>query len=129
MATLSAAEAWPRDRPALFGRLRARCTCRVGVLVATIRVRRGTDSAGLFRRMVIEVDGAVVARLRPKGEEIIELAAGRHVVRARMDWTSSAPVEVQLEEGDQVELLTSLPWTALSDMILSPNSALILRRD
>jgi hypothetical protein len=61
----------------------------MGVLVATIRVRRDADSAGYFRRMVIEVDGTVVACLRPDHEETVSLSAGRHVVRARMDWTFS----------------------------------------
>ena len=96
--------------------------------MATVRVRRDADSAGYFRRIVIEVDGAVVARLRPGHEETVRVAAGRHVVRARMDWTSSAPVEVQVEEHDEIGLTTSFPWTALVDMVGRPRSALVLRR-
>jgi hypothetical protein len=100
----------------------------MGVLVATIRVRRDADSAGYFRRMAIEVDGTVVACLRPDHEETVSLSAGRHVVRARMDWTFSPPVEVQLAESDEVELVTSFPWSALVSMIIRPRSALVLRR-
>lgn len=96
--------------------------------MATLRVRRKADSAGVFRRMLIEVDGEVVARLLPNEQQAIQVGPGRHVVRARMDWTASPPVEVHVDGHDTVHLETSLPWTALFAMVTRPRSALLLHR-
>lgn len=96
--------------------------------MAGVRVRRRADSFGLLRRMVIEVDGTVAARLRPGQEETVAVGAGRHEVRARMDWTSSATVEVHVGDGDEVLLETSLPARAMIDMVVRPRSAIVLGR-
>lgn len=80
--------------------------------MADLRVRRGADSFGVLRRMLIEVDGTVVARLRPNQEQTVTVGAGRHVLRARMDWTRSEPVEVHIGDDDEALFETSLPLRA-----------------
>ena len=95
--------------------------------MAELRVRRGPDTAGVLRRILIEVDGTVSAGLRPDEEQIVTVAAGRHVLRARMDWIASEAVAVGVGADDVVELETALPWRAILDMVTRPKSALVLR--
>ena len=99
----------------------------LGRFVAELRVRRGPDTAGVLRRILIEVDGTVSAGLRPDEEQIVTVAAGRHVLRARMDWIASEAVAVGVGADDVVELETALPWRAILDMVTRPKSALVLR--
>ncbi len=96
--------------------------------MSELRLRRGADSAAVFRRIVVEVDGSVVARLRPQEETIVPVTPGEHLVRARMDWTRSAPMTVELRAGEVFTLESKFGWRVVRDMIIRPRSALDLRR-
>ncbi|MBE1488311.1 hypothetical protein [Plantactinospora soyae] len=69
--------------------------------MATLNVFRN-DAVGLLGRMTLKVDGRTVARLRGGQTASIDLAAGRHEVRAHMSWQASEPVTVHLADGDEV---------------------------
>lgn len=96
--------------------------------MAELRIYRRADYFGFFRRMLIEVDGKVSARLRPDQEQTVTVTAGRHVLQARMDWTTSKPIELDVGDDDNAEFETALPMRALLDMIIRPGSAVVLRR-
>ncbi len=72
---------------------------------ATLLVSRPRkDRRDLLRTYWLEVDGTRVARIH-RGQQIeIPIAAGRHVVRATIDWSGSQPLDVDLAEGDTVRL-------------------------
>ncbi len=92
----------------------------------TLELRRGDDSAGLLRQVKIEVDGAVVAGLKPNSRTEVRLSAGRHTVRAILDWTKSEAKEVTVPADGRVVLTTALPWSGVWRMITAPNSTLTL---
>ncbi len=96
--------------------------------MSELRLRRGADSAGVLRRMAVEVDGTVAARLRPQEETVVAVAPGRHVIRARMDWTRSAPMTVELQQGEVITVECKLGWRAFLGMVTRPGSALDLRQ-
>jgi hypothetical protein len=45
-----------------------------------------------------------------------------------MDWTSSAALDVEVAEGDQVRIEVALPLSAMWNMPRRPRSALTVRR-
>lgn len=57
------------------------------------------DYRDLMRSYVVVLDGKQVGRVG-KGEEVtVAIAPGRHVVRARIDWTGSPEIEFTVEAG------------------------------
>ncbi|SDO22397.1 hypothetical protein [Geodermatophilus sp. DSM 45219] len=55
-----------------------------------------------LRRYEVLVDGRVAGRLR-RGEDLrLDVPAGRHSVQARIDWTGSPPVEVDVPPAGSV---------------------------
>ncbi len=91
-------------------------------------VRRLNDSAGVFRRMTVVLDGVVVARLRPKGEATLDVTDGKHIIRARMDWTASEQLEIDVIGAEVVAVEVSLPWSAILLAFVAPRRALMARR-
>lgn len=81
--------------------------------MAELHLKRGPDSAAALRRVKFRVDGTVVARLRPFESATVEVAPGRHTVRAEMDWISSASLPVTVSADVPTELVASLTWPAL----------------
>ena len=96
--------------------------------MAELRVRRDRDGGGIFRRIVVQLDGEDWCGLRPGERQTAVVVEGRHFLQARMDWTTSKPVIVDVGPGDVIELETSLPWRAAVDMFIRPKSALVLSR-
>ena len=96
--------------------------------MGSIAIQRAQDSAGLLRRMVVELDGVVVARLRPGASCTVSVPDGQHTLRARMDWTRSAPLELEIGGEGAVKIEVALGWRALVDMYRRPSSALEIRR-
>jgi hypothetical protein len=68
----------------------------------------------LLRSYVIEVDGQRQGRLRLGRELRITMPAGRHRVRARIDWSGSDVTEVDVTAGAEVRLLVEPTGTALA---------------
>ena len=94
-----------------------------------ITVRRALDAGGVLRRMKIEVDGQIVARLKRGAAQSVDVAPGRHVVRAHLDWQSSAPVEVHLAGTETVALEAAITERSMtfSATFLQPETGLDLR--
>ncbi len=64
--------------------------------MGTLDIRRDSNYFGAARRLVIYVDGTKVAKLRPEQLVSLELPAGDHRVRARMDWVTCKPLVVNV---------------------------------
>ena len=98
-------------------------------LMSRITVRRALDTGGLLRRIAIEIDGQVVARLKRGAVQSVDVAPGRHVVRAHLDWQSSAPVEVHLAGTETIALEAALAERSMTftATFLQPGSGLDLQ--
>jgi hypothetical protein len=93
----------------------------------TLELRRGDDSVGILRRINIEVDGSLVAGLKPNDRAEVRLSEGPHTVRALLDWTKSEPKKVNIPADGKIILTTALPWAGFWRMITAPNSTLTLQ--
>lgn len=73
--------------------------------LATIVVRR---PAPLWRdggrKYGIHVDGREVGKVRGGNEVSVTVSPGRHFVRARIDWTGSPEVQIDVVDGERVIL-------------------------
>jgi hypothetical protein len=87
---------------------------------------RMEDTAGVLRRIVVLIDGVPAVLLSPGETRDVELPAGPHRVVAEMDWVCSPTAEIVLTPGQVVALRTSMPWSTLWRMILTPRRALVL---
>lgn len=61
-------------------------------------------SRDMLRSYVIDLDGSPRGRLRPGAEISIDVLPGRHVVRARVDWTGSPQQELKVERDSVVRV-------------------------
>jgi hypothetical protein len=95
--------------------------------VPILLVKRPFDAGGILRRLIVEVDGQVVARLRQGEQEAIPVEPGERMVQARMDWCTSAPLHVTLTGDERRTVVAALPLRALRDMVVRPRRALNLR--
>jgi hypothetical protein len=98
-----------------------------GKAVAQLILQRASDTAGAVRRMRVDLDGVVVARLRPGETETLRVRPGPHSVQARMDWTSSSPLPVEVPKNGRIRVEVSLPWSAFWKTFFTPRRALIAR--
>ena len=94
-----------------------------------IIIGRALDASGLLRRIKIEIDGHVVARLKRGALQSVDVAPGRHVVRAHLDWQSSAPVEVHLAGTETIALEAAIAERSMmfTATFLRPESGLDLQ--
>jgi hypothetical protein len=89
---------------------------------------RPYDGGGTFRRLRLEVDGEQVARLKQYEHVDLDLPRGRHTVVARMDWVDSASVDIDLADGEDLQLEVALPLLPMWDVLQRPRRALHIRR-
>ncbi|MEH0822147.1 MULTISPECIES: hypothetical protein [unclassified Micromonospora] len=75
-----------------------------GEEMAVVTVRRGEDLGGLLRKMKIEVDGDVVAKLEQGSSIDLNMQPGRHVFRAKLDWQASAALEIYVTAESKIVL-------------------------
>ena len=70
------------------------------------RPQRGwyLDARDRWRSYRVLVDGERVGKLRVGGRLVTSVAAGRHTVQVRIDWTGSRTAHVFLHEGGEVVL-------------------------
>lgn len=85
--------------------------------MATVTVRRGNDPMGRMRRMRVEIDGSTAARLSVNGSESIDVSPGSHILRARMDWQSSKPLQVALSTDETITVVVGSSWRMLTRII------------
>src|SRR5687768_10689604 len=96
--------------------------------MGSLLVQRPHDGGGILRRLVVQVDGREVARLKQGESADIVLSPGKHTVMGSMDWTGSPALDVDLAEGEQVRVEVALPFSVLWNMIRRPSAALSIRR-
>lgn len=94
----------------------------------TITVTRRHDSAGIFRKMLILVDGIKCAGLRPGRTAHLEVSDGKHVVIAKMGWVTSEIIGAELVGGQSISLDVTLPWSVVTTDLLRPRGAIKLAR-
>jgi hypothetical protein len=83
------------------------------ITMATITVYREWGAA-FVSRMKVFVDETLVTALRSDSAVDITTGAGRHTLRVVMGWQASAPVDVDLEAEERVQLRASVDWRAHS---------------
>lgn len=96
--------------------------------MATLRIQRARDSAAVFRRMKVLVDGKVVARLKRGERQVHTVDTGEHALQAKMDWTTSEPLLVVVMPDDDVSVEVAIGFNALGATFFKPSSALSIRR-
>lgn len=91
-----------------------------------LALRRGHDGMGVLRRLTVEVDGEVAARLKQGEVTEVTLPAGDHGIRARMDWLSSALTTVQVLPDATVRVAVAVGERAATadGMLLRPEEAI-----
>ena len=94
--------------------------------MSTLRVRRARDSAGIFRRIGIEVDGRRVGGVRHGATAEFPVEPGRHAVRARMDWHSSPVIEVDVAADATTELTVAYELSAIVSVFRRSGTAIRL---
>lgn len=96
--------------------------CEVGG--GSIHVRRGRGDSGMMREIVVDVDGKESARLAQGAEVRIDVTPGHHVVQARMDWCTSAPLTMVIAAGQPAVVEVALPFNSAWRAFTAPKRAL-----
>ncbi|MCW2541892.1 MAG: hypothetical protein JWN95_3617 [Frankiales bacterium] len=94
--------------------------------MAVIRVRRGPDKAGVGAKIEVTVDGQVAMALKPGKSGEVKLAPGEHTVQATMDWLKSPALTVTVVKGQDIEMITRLPWRVFFRYLIRRPVALVL---
>ena len=68
--------------------------------------RRMRDAGRSYR---IELDGEPRGHVGPGETQVWQVSPGKYRVQAKIDWTGSAPLEVDLVEGTTVWLIAAVP--------------------
>jgi hypothetical protein len=97
-------------------------------VVVNLHVQRPYNGGGILRRLIVQVDGREVARLKQGESADIPLPPGKHTVIGRMDWTSSPAFDIDLAEEEEARVEVALPLSALWKMARRPLTALSIRR-
>lgn len=66
-----------------------------------------------IRRYAIKVDGTRVGFVRAGRELIVDVASGRHVVQATIDWSGSDALELDFEAGAETTLVVAPAGSAV----------------
>jgi len=64
----------------------------------------------MIRRVVVYVDGTVVARIREGSVATIDPPPGVHTVSARMDWVRSRPISIRTQHDHDTRVVISLNY-------------------
>jgi hypothetical protein len=89
---------------------------------------RPYDGGGVLRRLRVEVDGRQVASLQQYRAVDLDLSPGRHTVVGHMDWVSSASLDLDLADGEDVQLEVALPLLPMWQVLQRPQRTLSIRR-
>jgi len=96
--------------------------------VSVLRVQRTLDTAAVFRRILIEVDGEPAARVGHGTTAEVAVSPGQHCVRARMDWHASPTITVDVPEGETVTVQISYPLSSFRKVLRRSDSAIRIAR-
>ena len=81
---------------------------------AVIRVERDKSMTDALRAYKVIVDGETSGKVRRGKSLTVDVASGPHEVWMKIDWTKSAPIELELQPGEKATLLCSPNRSALS---------------
>ena len=95
--------------------------------MSLLRVHRTADTAGVLRRMDIEVDGRVALRVRHGSTAELAVEPGRHSVQARMDRHASPVLEVTIGAGGTADVQVSYSFTAITELFERTEQAIDIR--
>jgi hypothetical protein len=87
--------------------------------MARVVIKRGADTAGIFSRIHVNIDGVRSASLLPLQSKETTIEAGMHEVVANMSWAKSRTVELLVEENDSVTLRVKCSWSAFGKALKS----------
>lgn len=97
--------------------------------VARLAVVRGQGGIGTFRNMIVTVDDQRIGQLLTGNRVVVQVAAGPHRVRARMDWARSEELSVQVTDIEVSEVEVTFPVASgLMATFLRPSRAITLRQ-
>ncbi|WP_405111404.1 hypothetical protein OG559_01495 [Micromonospora sp. NBC_01405] len=82
--------------------------------MSTIVLSRGIDAIGAGRKFRIYINDELVAKLGRSDRISLEVGAGKHVLRARLDWLRSAPLSVRIEADEVINVEVSAGGRAVS---------------
>lgn len=82
-----------------------------------VEIRRGPDTVGVFRSLIVSCDGHTMARLRRNRSVKADVDVGSHRFVGSMDWVSSAPLDIEISEGEHVLLQASIGWTGFTTVL------------
>jgi len=91
-----------------------------GSLGSIPRVHRPEDSAGVPRRMSVEVDGRLALRVGYGRTAALEVEPGRHPVQPRTDWLSRPVLDVTVADGDAADVQVAYSFTAVTKLFSAP---------
>lgn len=72
---------------------------------ATIEVSRRSANSYRLRAFRVLVDDREVGRVKNKGRTLLRVSAGKHVVRVKVDWCESLPIEADAAVGGVTRLI------------------------
>ncbi len=93
-------------------------------VVSVLRVERAADSAGIFRRIVVDVDGEPAARVGHGKTVEVPVSPGQHSIRARMDWHASPTIQVDVPAGETVTVRIGYPFSSILKVLRRSDSAI-----
>ena len=89
--------------------------------MGTVIIRRSPGTSAQAVRIWVTIDGGVAARLRPKHEVSLTLAAGTYQVQAGLQWSRSHSLELSVPAEGSVAVEVGTPWR-LSAFSSTPGS-------
>jgi hypothetical protein len=96
--------------------------------VSVVRVERAPDSAGVFRRIVIDIDGEPAARVGHGKTVEVAVSPGQHFMRARMDWHASPTIQVDVPADETVTVRINYPFSSIRKVLRRSTSAIEIER-
>ena len=75
-------------------------------------VRRQKVYSDCLRAYEIFIDDRMIGSVKPNSVLEIEISSGRHIVRGKVDWGRSKPLEIYVRPGDTVEIEVANHWGA-----------------
>jgi len=68
-------------------------------MMAEILFRRGSGWRDRFRAYYIFIDGELVGNIKASSDFRVNVTPGRHQIELRIDWCSSPPLDLSVEDG------------------------------
>ena len=75
--------------------------------MSNLNITRKQGFFGRFRKLKILVDGEIVASVGGSDSASIAVAPGHHSVTVKMDWVESQPLELDVTDGETVNIVAT----------------------